>query len=217
MTSLKITAVLLLCLVSFNTWATDDTQVSVDIHNTLQHMNQTKSDLTVESEVADLDREEYEAAEKQASNEISKMRADIREMERKSNSITKSAERARMKAEVAAKKLALSQREQAETQRKLSLAEKEKSKVDHRNSQLKAKMDMVKLQLNDVKAKNRATQNDIRKAEKENLQLKRTLEKTKKMIALEKRKKDNLRVKRLRLSQEKSRIKNQINRIAKSN
>jgi hypothetical protein len=217
MTTLKTALVLALCLVSFKTYATDDTQASVEINNTLQTMNQTKTDLSVEGEVADLDREEYEASEKQASMEIGKMREEIRRMESQSRSLTQGAERARLKAELAAKKLELSKKEQAELTRKVAMGEKEKNKAEQKNNQLKAQVDKMKEQVQQSKQKNRETLEDIRKAERENAQLMRSLEKAKKMIAEEKRKKDALRAKRVRISQNSSRIKSQLNKIAKRN
>lgn len=217
MMNLKTALVIAMCLVSFKSFATDDTAVSVDIQNTLQNMNQAKTDLTVEGEVADLDREEYEASEKQASTEIGKMREEIRRMESKSKSLNQGAERARLQADLAAKKLELSRREQSETQKKLAMSEKEKNKADKRNSQLKAQVETVKGQLQATKQKNREALEDIRKSERENVQLKRSFEKAKQMIAVEKRKKEQLRTKRMKLSKENMKITSAMKRLAKSN
>lgn len=216
MNLLKTTLTTALVLVSLNAWSTEsDPALSAELTNTMSTMNQKKATLNLESEVVALDNEEYQAAEKQTVNEINKLNSEIKDLERQQRSLTKEADRARLNAELATKRLQLKQTQKLEAQNRLTQANNAKKRAEHNHSQVKAKVEMTEQQLALAKQKTSETMNGLREIEKDNAKLKNRIEQVKKSIALEKRKKDGLRSKRTRLSQEGQRLRTQLTKLEK--
>lgn len=203
-------------LVSLNAWSTEsDPALSTELSNTVSTMNEKKAHLNLETEVVALDNEEYQAAEKQTVNEINKLSSEIKDLEREQRSLNKAADRARLNAELAAKRLQLKQTQKMDAQNRLAQANNAKKKAEHNHSQVKAKVEMTEQQLSQTKQKTSDTLNGLREIEKDNAKLKNRIEQVKKQIALEKKKKDGLRSKRTRLSQEGQRLRTQLAKLEK--
>lgn len=214
---LKTTIATALVLASLKAWSTEsDPFLSAELNSTMNTMNQQKATLALETEVASLDNEEYQAAEKQTVAEINKLSGEIKDLERQQRNLHQGAERAKVKAELAAKRLQLKQAQQIEAQNHLKKAEKEKKQADHRHSQVKAKVELTEQQLSQTKQKTREAMDHLREIEKDNSKLKSRIEQMKKMIAQEKKRKDGLRSKRVRLTEEGQRLRTQIHKLEKS-
>ncbi len=211
MNLLKSTLAATVVLVSLNAWSTEsDPALSTELNNTMNSMNQQKATLHLESEVVALDNEEYQAAEKQTVNEINKLHSEIKDLERQRRSLTKEADRARLNAELATKRLQLKQTQKADAQNRLAQANNEKKKAEHSHSQVKAKVELTEQQLSQAKQKTTETLNGLREIERDNVKLKNRIEQMKRSIALEKKKKDSLRSKRTKLTSEGQRLRKQV-------
>ncbi len=211
----SITAALV--LVSLSAWSTESNPVlSAQLNNTMNTMNQQKATLALESEVATLDNEEYQAAEKQTVTEIGNLSGDIKGLERQLRTINQGANRARVKAELASKRLQLKQTQQLAAQNRLKKADNEKKQADHRYSQVKAKVELTEQQLSQTKQKTREALDRIREIEKDNAKLKIRINQMKKMIAQEQKRKDGLRSKRNRLTEDGQHLRTQIQKLEKS-
>lgn len=211
---LKTTLSTALVLVSLNAWSIEsDPALTAELNSTMISMNQQKATLALESEVASLDNEEYQAAEKQTVNEINKLNSEIKDLERQQRSLLKDADRARVKAELAAKRLELKNKQKSEAQARLAKANNEKRKAEHRHSQVKAKVELTEQQLTQTQQKTRAAMDSLREIEKDNGKLKTRIEQLKNRIAQEKKKKDGLRSKRVRLTEEGQRLRTQIHKL----
>lgn len=208
--NMKATMAAAVVLFSMNAWSMESSDaLANDLNTTMNAMNQQKANLTLESEVVAYDNEEYQAAEKQTVFEIQKLNSEIKDLERQSRALTKGAERARIKAGIAAKRLQLKKREQSEAQFRMK-------KAEHQNSQVKAKVELTEQQLAQAKQKTRDAQNSIREIEKDNMKLKSRIKQIKKMIAEEKKRKDGLRSKRTKISEEGQRLRSQIAKLEKA-
>lgn len=214
MNLLKSALTTAMVLVSLNAWSTEsDPTLSADLSSTMSTMNEKKAHLNLESEVVSLDNEEYQAAEKQTVNEINKLGSEIKDLERQQRSLTKEADRARLNAELATKRLQLKQTQKLDAQNRLAQANNAKKKAEHSHSQVKAKVELTEQQLSQTKQKTADTINGLREIEKDNAKLKTRIEQVKRQIALEKKKKDGLRSKRTRLSQEGQRLRTQLAKL----
>jgi len=211
---LKATLSTALVLISLKAMAQESNPaLAAELNTTMNTMNQQKATLNLESEVVALDNEEYQAAEKQTVFEINKLNSDIKDLERQQRGLSRDADRARLNAELAAKRLQLKQAQKVEAQNRLAQANNEKKKADHRNSQVKAKVELTEQQLTQTKQKTRETMNSIREIEKDNAKLKTRIDQVKKMIAQEQKRKDSLRVKRTRVSQDGQRLRTQLAKL----
>jgi len=216
MSLLKSTLTAAMVLASLNAWSTEsDPSLTAELNSTLSSMNQQKATLNLESEVVALDNEEYQAAEKQTVVEINKINSEIKDLERQQRSLTKEADRARLNAELAAKRLELKKTQKMNAQTRLNSANNNKKKADHQNSQMKAKVEMTEQQLEQTKQKTRDAIDGLRAIEKDNAKLKSRINQMQKSIAQEKRKKDSLRSKRARLSNEGQRLRTQVAKLEK--
>ncbi|WP_413287744.1 hypothetical protein [Bdellovibrio sp. HCB337] len=216
--NMKATMTAAVVLFGMNAWGMDSSEaLSNELNTTMNTMNQEKASLALETEVVSYDNEEYQAAEKQTVFEIQKLNSDIKDLERQSRALAKGAESARIKADLAAKRLQLRKTEQAEAQLRMKKADNEKRKAEHQHSQVKAKVEMTEQQLAQAKLKTRETQEGIREIEKDNKKLKNRIDQVKKMIAQEKKRKDGLRSKRTKVSQEGQRLRTQLARLERSN
>jgi chromosome segregation ATPase len=203
--------------VSLRAWSTEsNADFSAELNNTMTTMNQQKATLALESEVASLDNEEYQAAEKQSVIEINRLNSDIKDLERQQRALNKGVDRARVQADLASKRLQLKQAQQVEAKNRLKKADNEKKRADHRLSQVKAKVELAEQQLSQAKQKTRDALNGIREIEKDNSKLKSRVAQMKKMIVQEKKRKDGLRTKRVRLTEEGQRLRTQIHKLEKS-
>lgn len=213
----KATLSTALVLISLKAWSQESSDAfSAELHNTVNTMNQQKASLALETEVVSLDNDEYQAAEKQTIFEISKINSEIKDLERQQRALSRGADRARLNAELATKRLQLKQTQKLEAQNRLNKINNEKKKADHQHSQVKAKVDMTEQQLAQAKNQTRETMTSLRQIEKDNAKLKNRINQMKKMIAQEKKKKDGLRSKRLRLSEEGQRLRTQLHKLEKA-
>ncbi|HEY8272705.1 MAG TPA: hypothetical protein VIG33_17555, partial [Pseudobdellovibrionaceae bacterium] len=119
-TLLKRTLAMVLVLGSLNAWSREVTEsnpaLSAELNSTMNTMNQQKATLALESEVSTLDNEEYQAAEKQTVMEINRLSSDIKDLERQQRSLNQEADRSKIKAELASKRLQLKKTQQADAQ-----------------------------------------------------------------------------------------------------
>jgi chromosome segregation ATPase len=215
LTTLLATTVL---LVSFKTFAADDdSSLQAELNTKMQTMQQEKAGLSVENEVVNLNKEEYEESEKQTVIELQKLHTEIKDMERQTAQLNQGAEKSRLDAVLAAKKLELRQREKAESQKKLAFANAQKRQAEHRKSQLTAKVEMTEQQLKQSRENTREAEAGIREALKQQSQLQKRLEQTKKMIAQEKRRQESMRSKKTRVSQQNAKLKSAIAKLAARN
>jgi len=216
-TTFKATIMSAALLFGMNAWSMDSSEaLSSELHSTMDTMTQQKASLNLESEVISLDNDEYQAAEKQSVAEIKKINGEIKDLERQSQKLAKGAESARIKADLANKRLELKKTEQADAQLRMKKADNDKKKAEHAHSQVKAKVEMTEQQLAQTKLKTREAQDVLREISKDNMKLKNRIEQMKKMIAQEKKRKDGLRSKRTKLSQEGQRLRTQIQKLEKS-
>lgn len=211
---LKTTLTVAVLLISFKTFATEDnSSLQAELDTKMQTMHQEKAGLSVEDEVVSLNKEEYEESEKQTMVELRKLQAEIKDMESKTASLNKGAERSRLDAVLAAKRLELSQRQKAESQKKLAFAAAQKRQAEHRKSQISAKVEMTEQQLKQAKQSTREVELSIREALKQQTQLQQRLDQTKKRIAQEKKRKDSMRAKKSRVTSQNQRLKNAIAKL----
>lgn len=216
--SMKATMAAAVVLVGMNAWGMDSSEdLSLQLNNTVSTMNQQKASLALETEVVSYDNEEYQAAEKQTVFEIQKLNSEIKDLERQSRNLAKGAESARIKADLAAKRLQLKKTEQVEAQLRMKKADNDKKKAEHQFSQVKAKVEMTEQQLAQAKTQTRQTQDSIREIEKDNKKLQIRIDQVKKMIALEKKRKDGLRNKRTKVSQDGQRLRTQLAKLERAN
>ncbi|MGZ3745205.1 MAG: hypothetical protein ACXWRE_12805 [Pseudobdellovibrionaceae bacterium] len=209
-----------LMLTSLKVWSSEgmesDPALSSALNNTMNTMNQQKATLAVETEVTNLDNEEYQAAEKQTVSEINKLNGEIKDLERQQRSLDQEADRAKNKAELASKRLQLKKAQQTEAQNRVKQATTQKRRADHQLSQVKATLDLTEQQLAQAKQRTHEIQESLRAIDKDNKKLKSKVDQMKKMIAQEKKRKDGLRSKRVRLTEEGQRLRTQIHNLEKS-
>lgn len=211
---LKSTLTVALLMISFKTFAADETSsLQAELDTKMQTMHEQKAGLSVEDEVVSLNKEEYEESEKQTVRELQRLHTEIREMEQKTASLNRGAERSRLNAELAAKKLELRQRQKAESQKKMAFAAAQKRQAEHRKSQMTAKVEMTEQQLKTARENTRETERAVRATERQQQQLKQRLERVKKMIAQEKRRQEGLRAKKTRMNGQNQRLKESIAKL----
>jgi chromosome segregation ATPase len=203
-----------LLLTSFKTFAADEAGATQnDLDTKMQTMHEQKASLSVEDEVVGLNKEEYEESEKQTVAELRKLHSEIQEMERKTANLNQGAERSRLSAELAAKRLELRQKEKAESQSKMAFANAQKRQADHRKSQISAKVELTEQQLKQARVATREAEKAVRESERQQAQLKQRLERAKKMVAQEKRRQQGIRAKKSRMSGQNDRLKSAIAKL----
>jgi chromosome segregation ATPase len=214
---LKTTITAVLVLMSLRAWSTEsNSDLSSELNTKMNTMNEQKATMALESEVVSLDNEDYQASEKQTLVELNKLNSDIKDLERQQRTLAQGANRARIKAELADKRLQLKKTQQADAQNRLKKADNEKKQADHRHSQVTAKVELAVQQLSQTKQKTREVLDSIRAIEKDNAKLKSRIDQMKKMIAQEKKRNDGLRSKRVRLTEEGQRLRAQNHKLEKS-
>lgn len=214
---LKTTLTTALVLLSLRAWSTEsNANLSAELNSTMNTMNQEKATLALESEVVTLDNEEYQASEKQTLVELNKLSSDIKDLERQQRSLNQGADHAKLKAELAGKRLQLKTVQQAEAKTRLKKADNEKKQADHRLSQVKAKVELAEQQLSQTKQKTRELLASLREIEKDNAKLKSRIAQMKNQIVQERKRKDGLHSKRVRLTEEGQGLRTQVRKLEKA-
>lgn len=213
----KKAIVLMLVLVSLRSFATDtDPQdTSTQVTSAMETMHEEKADLSVNGEVAALDKDEYEETERQAITEYKKLDQEIHDLDHQVARLNKGAEDSRTKALIASKKLQLRQQQRADIAKKLALAERSKKVADSQNTGASQRLQAMEQRVEQLRQKNKEAHDGIMNAEKQNRDLKLRLDKAKRALAVEQKRRDTLKAKHTRVSQDGRRLKNELNHVAK--